>query len=140
VLSLPLKTPDGVVGAMTVYAHDKNAFDVTAAEFGEVFAGPAAIAVQNAQILAQARRLPGRLPGRLQAMRQTRRVIDQVVGMIISRTGGTVDEEMAWLQALSQDEHQELEVVYNRSSRKPSAALRLATTTAKPSPGQRSQS
>jgi GAF domain-containing protein len=136
VLSLPLKTPDGVVGAMTVYAHDKNAFDVTAAEFGEVFAGPAAIAVQNAQILAQARRLPGRL----QAMRQTRRVIDQAVGMIISRTGGTVDEEMAWLQALSQDEHQELEVVYNRSSRKPSAALRLATTTAKPSPGQRSQS
>jgi GAF domain-containing protein len=107
VLSLPLKTPDGVVGAMTVYAHDKNAFDVRAAELGEVFAGPAAIAVQNAQVLAQARRLAGRL----QTMLQTRRVIDQAVGIIISRTGGTVDEEIAWLQALSQDEHQELVVV-----------------------------
>ena len=35
VLCLPLKTPDGVVGAMTVYAHDKNVFDMRAAELGE---------------------------------------------------------------------------------------------------------
>ena len=31
VLSLPLVTPDGVFGAMNVYAHDKNVFDERAA-------------------------------------------------------------------------------------------------------------
>ena len=136
VLSLPLKTPDGVVGAMTVYAHDKNAFDVRAAELGEVFAGPAAIAVQNAQVLAQARRLTGRL----QTMLQTRRVIDQAVGIIISRTGGTVDEEIAWLQALSQDEHQELVVVSQQIVEEAVRRAEAATTTTKPSPGSEAQS
>src|SRR5664279_521780 len=47
VLSLPLLTPDGVVGAMNVYAHDKDAFDERAERIGELFAVPAAIAVQN---------------------------------------------------------------------------------------------
>ena len=37
VVSLPLITPDGVVGAMNVYAHDKNAFDDRAAELGQIF-------------------------------------------------------------------------------------------------------
>ena len=52
-----------------------------------------------------------RLAGQLHAMLQTRGVIDQAVGIIISRTGGTVGEEMAWLQALSREENQKLEVV-----------------------------
>ena len=34
VVSLPLITPDGVVGAMNVYAHGKNVFDDRAAELG----------------------------------------------------------------------------------------------------------
>src|SRR5215216_937492 len=42
VVSLPLITPDGVVGAMNVYAHDKNVFDDGAAELGQIFAAPAA--------------------------------------------------------------------------------------------------
>ena len=42
VVSLPLITPDGVVGAMNVYAHDKNVFDDRAAELGQIFAAPAA--------------------------------------------------------------------------------------------------
>jgi len=107
VLSLPLKTPDGVVGAMTLYAHDKNVFDMRAAELGETFAGPAAIAVQNAQVLAQTQRLVEQL----QTTLRTRSVIDRAVGILISRTGGTVREETAWLQTLSQDENQRLEVV-----------------------------
>jgi GAF domain-containing protein len=57
VVSLPLIAPDVVVGAMNVYAHAKDAFDDRAAELGEVFAAPAAIAVQNAQVLAKAQRL-----------------------------------------------------------------------------------
>jgi GAF domain-containing protein len=50
VLSLPLVTPDQVVGAMNVYAHDRHVFDEWAAELGEIYAIPAAVAVQNAQV------------------------------------------------------------------------------------------
>ena len=57
VLSLPLIAGDVVVGAMNVYAHAPDSFDERSEELGELFAVPAAIAVQNAQILAQTRRL-----------------------------------------------------------------------------------
>jgi GAF domain-containing protein len=107
VLSLPLKAPDGVVGAMNVYAHDKNVFDARAAELGETLAAPAAIAVQNAQVLAQAQRVATQLQSAL----QTRGVVNRAVGILMSRTGGTADEELTWLGALSQEEHQQLEVV-----------------------------
>lgn len=45
VLSLPLVTPAGVLGALNVYAHAKDAFDLRAEELGELFATPAAISV-----------------------------------------------------------------------------------------------
>src|SRR4029077_2001572 len=61
VLSLPLLTPDGVFGAMNVYARAKDAFDDHAVNVGELFSVPAAIAVQNAQVLAQAKRLAANL-------------------------------------------------------------------------------
>jgi GAF domain-containing protein len=57
VLSLPLISADTVVGAMNVYAHPRGAFDERAEQLGQLFAVPAAIAVQNAQILAQTQRL-----------------------------------------------------------------------------------
>lgn len=107
VLSLPLVTPDGVVGAMNVYAHDRLAFDERAAELGELFAVPAARAVQNAQVLAQAQRLAAQL----QSVLQTRGVIDRAVGIVMSRTGGTKDEALAQLRTLSQNEHHKLVVV-----------------------------
>jgi GAF domain-containing protein len=107
VLSLPLVTPDGVVGAMNVYARDKQAFDDRAAELGEIFAVPAAIAVQNAQVLAQTQRLAAQL----QAALETRGVIDRAVGILMSRNGGTEAEALARLRALSQNEHRKLAVV-----------------------------
>ena len=42
---------------MNVYAHPKDAFDERAEYIGQLFAVPAAIAVQNAQILADTQRL-----------------------------------------------------------------------------------
>jgi GAF domain-containing protein len=57
VVSLPLVTNAGVLGAMNVYAHQKNAFPADAGRLGELFAVPAAIAVQNAQVLEQTKRL-----------------------------------------------------------------------------------
>jgi GAF domain-containing protein len=107
VLSLPLTTPEGVVGAMNVYAHDKYAFDDRAAELGEIFAAPAAIAVQNAQVLAQTQRLASRLQSAL----ETRGVIDRAVGILMSRSGGTAEEALERLRALSQHEHHKLPLI-----------------------------
>ena len=106
-VSLPLVTPDGVVGAMNVYAHPKNAFDHRAAEIGEIFAVPAAIAVQNAHVLAQTQRLTARLEAAL----ETRGVIDRAVGILMSRSGSTEAEALERLRALSQHEHQKLATV-----------------------------
>ena len=91
VVSLPLITPDGVVGAMNVYAHAKNAFDDRAAELGEIFAVPAAIAVQNAQVLARTQRVAAQLKSAL----ETRGVIDRAVGIMMSRSGGTEQEALS---------------------------------------------
>ena len=88
VLSLPLITSRGVVGAMNVYAHPHDAFDDDAATLGELFAVPAAMAVQNAQILARARQLAQQLEDEL----TNRSVIDHAVGILMSRSGSTADE------------------------------------------------
>ena len=104
VVSLPLITPDGVVGAMNVYAHDKNAFDDRAAELGQVFAAPAAIAVQNAHVLAQTQRLADQLQSAL----ELRGVIDRAVGILMSRSGSTEREALERLRTLSQHEHRKL--------------------------------
>ena len=107
VLSLPLLTPDGVFGAMNVYAFAKDAFDDHAAHVGELFAVPAAIAVQNAQVLAQTKRLAVTL----QAALSVRAVIDQAVGILMSRSGHTSDEAFDRLRHLSQTRHTKLSVV-----------------------------
>jgi GAF domain-containing protein len=106
-LSLPLITPDGVVGAMNVYAHGKHAFDERAAELGEIFAIPAAVAVQNAQVLAQTQRLAAQLQSAL----ESRGVVDRAVGILMSRSGGTEHEALDRLRTLSQNEHRKLTVV-----------------------------
>lgn len=107
VVSLPLLTPDGVVGAMNVYAHAKDAFDQRAAAVGEVFAAPAAIAVQNAQVLEQTRRLAAQLQSTL----DTRMVIERAVGIVMSRSGVTEAEALNRLRTLSQHEHAKLVTV-----------------------------
>ena len=107
VLSLPLVTPDRVVGAMSVYAHGRHVFDERSAELGEIYAVPAAVAVQNAQVLAQTQRLAAKLESAL----ETRGVIDRAIGIMMSRSGGTEDQALARLRALSQNEHHKLAVV-----------------------------
>lgn len=103
-LSLPLVTPDEVVGAMNVYAYAKHAFDERAAELGEVFAAPAAVAVQNARVLEDARRLAERLQHAL----DERMVIERAVGIVMSRSGVEEGEARSRLTRLSQHEHVKL--------------------------------
>jgi GAF domain-containing protein len=106
-LSLPLLTDEVVVGAMNVYAHTRDAFDDRAERIGQLFAVPATIAVQNAQMLAQTQRLTANLR---RAM-INRAVIDQAIGIIISRTGITPDEAFDRLRTLSQKEHTKVSAV-----------------------------
>ena len=101
VLSLPLLVDERVVGAMNVYARRKDAFDDRAEHIGQLFAQPAAIAVQNAQILAQTQRLAANL----QAALTNRAVIDQAIGIIISRTGSTPEEAFNRIRILSRNNH-----------------------------------
>ena len=109
-LSLPLLLRDQVVGAINVYAHGKDVFDEHAAELGELFAKPAAVAVRNAQILAQATTLAAQL----QTALSTRQVIDQAIGLIRGRTGRSAEEAFSQLRAISQSEHRKLAEVAQR--------------------------
>jgi GAF domain-containing protein len=103
-LSLPLLLPDHVVGAINVYAHGEDVFDDHAAELGELFARPAAVAVHNAQILADALSLTAQLQKAL----STRPVIDQAIGLIRGRTGRSAEDAFTDLREMSQAEHRKL--------------------------------
>jgi len=103
-LSLPLLLSDRVIGAINVYARRKDVFDEHAAELGELFAKPAAVAVHNAQVLAHAMALTIQLQKAL----STRPVIDQAIGLIRGRSGRNAEEAFAQLRAISQTEHRKL--------------------------------
>lgn len=107
VLSLPLITAGGVLGAMNVYARRHDAFDARAAELGELFAVPAAVSVQNAQALSSAARLTEQLEMAL----SNRSVIDQAIGVLISRSGCTGAQGYDKLRSLSQSERKKVAVV-----------------------------
>ena len=109
-LSLPLLLPDQVIGAINVYAHAKDVFDEHAAQLGELFAAPAAVAVHNAHVLTQARALAAQLQQAL----STRPVIDQAIGLVRGRTGATAEEAFARLRDISQTEHTKLVEVAQR--------------------------
>lgn len=103
-LSLPLLLSDRAVGAINVYSRQKDAFDDRAAELGELFATPAAVAVHNAQILAQAQELTTQL----QAALSSRPIIDQAIGILRGRNGGSAEEAFGKLRAMSQADHVKL--------------------------------
>jgi GAF domain-containing protein len=103
-LSLPLLVPGHLVGALNVYAYDEDVFDERAAHLGELFARPAAVAVYNAQILAQALTLTHQL----QRVLSTRPVIDQAIGLLRGRLGIGAEEAFGRLRTLSQNENTKL--------------------------------
>ena len=107
VVSLPLLVGGTAIGAMNVYAHAKNAFDEHAIALGELFAIPAAVSVQNAAALTNARRLASQL----QAALDGRAVIDQAMGIVMSRSGCTAVEAFDKLRAMSQSENRKLSTI-----------------------------
>jgi GAF domain-containing protein len=109
-LSVPLITHSGVLGAMNVYAHSRDAFDEHGARIGELFAEPAAIAVQNAHVLAQAQRLAAQL----QIALANQGTIDQAIGILMSRNGGTPEVAMDELCQASEAQDETLHTVAAR--------------------------
>lgn len=109
-ISLPLCLGDEVLGALNVYAHARNAFDGSSREFGELFAGPAAVAVHNALVLDKAQREALRLEAAL----ASRSTIDRAVGIIMSRSGTSEDDAFVRLRIISQREHTKLHIVAAR--------------------------
>lgn len=109
-LSLPLLIPGQVVGAINVYARSKNVFDQHAADLGELFARPAAVAVHNAKILADALALSRQL----QTALSSRPIVDQAIGLMRGRSGGSAAEAFDRLRAISQHEHTKVVEVAQR--------------------------
>jgi len=96
-----------VLGAMTVYAHERDAFDERGLRIGELFAVPAAIAVQNAQALVQTKRLATAL----QVALTNQAAIDQACGILMSRLGCSADQALDHLRDASQTQEEKLYVV-----------------------------
>ena len=97
-LSLPLVLPGQVLGALNVYAHDRDVFNEHAISMGEAFSPQAAVSVHNAQLLGQAERLVAQLQQAL----TSRAEIDQALGVMMSRTGVTAQEAFDKLRVQSQ--------------------------------------
>ena len=109
-LSLPLTVDDRVIGAINSYAHVRDAFGEHAVRLGSQFAGPAAVSVYNAQVLAKAQERTAQLQRAL----ENRAVIDQAIGIIRSRSGGSADEAFQRLVQMSQSENIKLHAVAER--------------------------
>ncbi|MEX5710123.1 GAF and ANTAR domain-containing protein [Parafrankia sp. FMc6] len=109
-LSLPLLVTDRVVGALNVYAHEQDAFTASAVRLGELFSEPAAVAVANAQVLAQTQRLAAQLESAL----TNRATIDQAIGIVMSRSGASAQEAFDVLRERSQRDHVKLADVARR--------------------------
>ena len=103
-LSLPLLLADRCLGAINIYAHQRNAFSAGAERLGQLFAVPATVTVRNALILADSQRRVAQL----QAALSSRATIDQAIGVLISRSGGTAEEAFDRLKSISQSEHTRL--------------------------------
>ncbi len=118
-VAVPLQTDEGVVGALTVYAQAKHAFDERARRLGRLFATPAAVAVQNAQVLARC----NRSIAQLQRALDERAEVERAVGIMIARSGSSPHEALDRLRQLSQEGHQKLAAI---SARMVEEATRIA--------------
>jgi GAF domain-containing protein len=103
-LSLPLIVSDQVVGALNVYARERDAFSAEAMAIGQRFSVPASVTVANARVLEQSRRLAEQLKRAL----TSRAVIDQAIGILMSRAGVDADTAFDRLRTMSQAEGSKL--------------------------------
>jgi GAF domain-containing protein len=106
-LALPLTVGERVIGAINSYARSRDAFAEHAVRLGSQFAGPAAVSVYHAQLLASA----SERTDRLQRALKSRAIIDQAIGIIRSRSGLSAEAAFDRLTQLSQSENVKLHIV-----------------------------
>jgi GAF domain-containing protein len=109
-LSLPLMLGDHAIGAINCYATSHDAFGEHAVRLGSQFAGPAAVSIYNAQLLAGAHERAEQLQRAL----ESRALIDQAIGIIRSRSGASAEWAFARLVRMSQTENTKLHVIAER--------------------------
>jgi transcriptional regulator with GAF, ATPase, and Fis domain len=97
VLVAPMILPNSVIGALTVYADHKNAFDDESIQRAQRYALPAAAVIHNMHVLHQSQIQVRQLSDAL----KTRSVIDQAIGIIRSRNGCSADEAFQRLRKIS---------------------------------------
>jgi GAF domain-containing protein len=106
-LSLPLIVGDHVIGAINCYANSRDAFGEHSVRLGSQFAGPAAVSIYNAELLAGTRERAEQLQRAL----ASRTVIDQAIGIIRSRSGVSAEVAFDRLIRMSQSDNKKLHVV-----------------------------
>jgi GAF domain-containing protein len=104
VLCLPMHTGTKIIGALTFYSTDEDAFAATDIEVGSTFAKQAAFVLANAQAYWDARTLSENLT---QAM-QSRAEIEQAKGIIMATAGLSADA--AFEQLVKQSQHENVKV------------------------------
>jgi GAF domain-containing protein len=109
-LSLPLIVRGVVVGALNMYARERDAFTERALRLGEQFAGPAAVSVRNIQRLHAV----STQATQLQVALKSRAVIDQAIGIMRSRSGAGEQEAFDRLRQISQSENVKIAVIAER--------------------------
>ncbi|MET3932707.1 GAF and ANTAR domain-containing protein [Arthrobacter sp. OAP107] len=104
VVSAPLSTPDGAIGALKVYSPVPDGFDPQAVRLIELLARPAALMLANAQARDAAERLSDGLIGALGA----RDAIGTATGIIMERLHVSREQALATLISASRRRNEPL--------------------------------
>lgn len=104
VISTPLSTPDGAIGALKVYSPLPNGFDSKAIRLLELLARPAALMLANTQARDTAQRLSDGLIGALGA----RDAIGTATGIVMERLRINRDQALATLITASRRRNEPL--------------------------------
>lgn len=109
-VSLPLPVQEDVIGALNVYAHERDAFDDEAVDVALLFASNAAVAIANVQLHTSSVELASHLE---QAMK-SRAVIEQAKGVLMAQRRCSPAEAFDVLVRASQRENVKLRDVAQR--------------------------
>jgi GAF domain-containing protein len=104
VLSVPLTTAGGTVGALNLFVEQPSRLSEEDIELAQRIAAPAATTLAN----ADAYRRVARLADQLQEALESRAVIEQAKGVLMARQGCDPDEAFDILRRLSQSSNRKL--------------------------------
>jgi len=110
VLSIPLSTGTGAIGALNIYGRAPHAFDDYSTESAARFARQAAVLLSNAQAYASTQRLADNLEIGL----KTSETICIAKGILMERDGITRKEAFDVMRRASQDTNTKLNEVARR--------------------------